>query len=140
MKAQTKSALLLLATLAVGLLIGAVATGTIVNNRMDQLKALRERGGFAARIEAVIQPQSEAQRQAIHDVLLRSQERFDALRRAYYQNLRAGRDSMRAELDSLLTPDQQARLDAWFARDHRMRRGRRGPEHRRPPGERRPPR
>ncbi len=140
MKARTKSALLLLATLGVGVLIGALAASAVLNLRLDQLRALRERGGFTQRVEEVIQPQDEAQREAIHAVLERSHNRFRRAQQRFFAEFSANRDSLRAELAPLLTPDQQARLDEWFARDRRGRRerGRSDRDRRPPPGERAP--
>ena len=126
MKARTKSALLLVATLVVGLLVGAVTTGSIVNNRLDELKAMRSRGGFTGMLERVIEPTDEAQRAQIRAVLEGSEARFsEALRecRGFHS---AARDSMRADLDSVLTPAQQNRLDQWLSRDRKSRNGRRG--------------
>ncbi len=138
MKARTKSALLLLATLTVGVLIGALGASALLNQRLDQLRALRERGGFTERMEEIIQPKDEAQRAAIHAVLERTHERYMLSRRQFFAELAAGRDSLQAELAPLLTPEQQARLDEWFARDQ-LRRGR-GRSDRRPPSGRPPPR
>jgi len=126
MKARTKSALLLIATLVVGLLVGAVTTGSIVNLRRDELKAMRSPGGLTGMLERVIEPTDEAQRAQIRAVLEGSEARFsEALRecRGFHS---AARDSMRADLDSVLTPAQQNRLDQWLSRDRKSRNGRRG--------------
>ena len=126
MKARTKSALLLVATLVVGLLVGAVTTGSIVNHRLDELKAMRSRGGFTGMLERVIEPTDEAQRAQIRAVLERSEARFSETRRECRGFFATGRDSMRADLASVLTPAQQTRLDQWLSRDWRSRNGHRG--------------
>ena len=126
MKARTKSALLLVATLVVGLLVGAVTTGSIVNNRLDQIRAMRSQGGFVGMLEQVIEPTDEAQRAEIRAVLERSEARFSEIRRECRGLYTASRDSMRADLASILTPTQQTRLDEWLSRDWRKRNGHRG--------------
>ena len=126
MKARTKSALLLVATLVVGLLVGAVTTGSIVNHRLDELKAMRSRGGFTGMLERVIEPTDEAQRAQIRAVLEGSEARFSEALRECREFHSAARDSMRADLDSILTPAQQTRLDQWLSRDRKSRNGRRG--------------
>ena len=126
MKARTKSALLLVATLVVGLLVGAVTTGAIVNNRLDQIRAMRSQGGFIGMLEEVIEPTDEAQRAQIRAALERSEARFSETRRECRGLYAAGRDSMRADLASVLTPAQQTRLDEWLSRDWRKRNGHRG--------------
>ncbi len=126
MKARTKSALLLVATLVVGLLVGAVTTGSIVNHRLDELKAMRSQGGFTGMLEEVIKPTDEAQRAQIRVVLEGSEARFsEALRECRGFHI-AARDSMRADLASVLTTAQQTRLDQWLSRDRRSRNGHRG--------------
>jgi hypothetical protein len=133
MTAQTKSALLLVATLVVGLLIGAFATSAVLNNRLDQLRSLRERSGFSDRMMEVIQPRDDAQRIAIEAVLERSHERYNRARRSFGEDMRVVRDSMEAELLPLLSEEQTARLEEWANRDRdsRRRRGQPGEERRR---------
>ncbi len=126
MKARTKSALLLITTLVVGGLVGAVTTGAIVNNRLDQLEKMRRPGGFADKLIQVIEPTDEAQDAQIRAALDRSHERFEAIRRECRGLYVAHRDSMRADLAPVLTSDQQTRLDEWFSRDWRKRNGHRG--------------
>lgn len=139
MTAQTKSALLLVATLVVGILIGAFATSAVINNRMEELRSLRERRGFSDRMIEVIQPRDDAQRTAIEAVLERSHARYNRARSAFGEDMRAVRDSMETELLPLLSEDQKARLEEWANRDrrHRRQRGQAGEERRRP--DRHPP-
>lgn len=139
MTAQTKSALLLVATLVVGILIGAFATSAVINNRMEELRSLRERRGFSDRMIEVIQPRDNAQRTAIEAVLERSHERYNRARRSFGEDMRTVRDSMEAELLPLLSEDQKTRLEEWATRDRklRQRRGQSGDERRRP--DHRPP-
>lgn len=129
MNARTKSLLLLLTTLVVGLGVGALATGAAMNTRLDELQRLRQRGGFTERLEAVIAPTDEAQQAAVHAALERAHERFHADRRACSERFRASADSMRAELTPILSEDQRARLDAFL--EEGWRDGRRTKERKR---------
>lgn len=126
MKARTKSTLLLVATLVVGGLVGAVSTGAIVNHRLEELRTMRNPKGFSDKLEHVIEPTDDAQRAQIHAVLERSEARFSTAGHTCGGLFRTAADSMRTELDPLLTPAQQTRLDEWLAKDRRSQRERRG--------------
>ena len=69
MNARTKSILIIIATLLIGIAIGALGTGTILNQRVETLQALREDDGFMFFIERVVEPVDEAQQQEIRAVL-----------------------------------------------------------------------
>jgi hypothetical protein len=141
MKAQTKSALLLFATLLVGILLGALGNSTLQNRRVEQLRQTFERrGGFVDMVEHILQPESEAQRAQIRAALEKAETRFNEDRRTCRASFSASSDSMRAELLPILTPDQEARFETWLKRDRRSNRGRNGPDgrHDRKPGETRP--
>ena len=133
MKAQTKSAWLLFATLVVGVLIGVLGSSALQNRRAEQIRETFERhGGMTDLFEEVIQPTDEAQRAQIRAVLEQTETRFRDARRECRDHFVAARDSVRANLNALLTPDQQTRLDEWLKRDRdpfRRRRG--GPDGRR---------
>lgn len=137
MKAQTKSAVLLLATLVVGILVGALATSAIINNRVDEIRQLRGRGGMTGLlIDQVIQPTDDAQREKIEAILKQSEPGFEGARRQMFEAMEANRDSLRAELAAVLTPEQTARLNEFFDRGRGEFRRRRGPRGSGPPGPR----
>ena len=88
-------------------------------------------------LERVIEPTDEAQRERIRAILEEAGTRMSELRREHFTELKTVIDSTRARLDSLLTPEQKARLEAWFARDRQRFRSDRRRRH--PGGEHRPP-
>ncbi len=125
MTARTKSALILLVTLAVGILIGSLATSAVINHRMEQLAELRRPTGFSLMLERVIRPQDEAQREQIRAILEEAGARMAELRRSHFTELKAIIDSTRARLNPILTPEQRQRLETWFSRDReRLKTGR----------------
>ena len=139
MTATTRSVLILAATLLVGGAVGAVTTGTVMNKRLDELQSLRTRGGFMRVVMEVINPADEARRQEVGALLRASGERMSDLRSECVVGYRTEIDSLRAQLDPLLTTEEHARLQAFLDRDREGRRRggerRRGPrEGRRPPG------
>ncbi|GIV62153.1 hypothetical protein GQ464_016840 [Rhodocaloribacter litoris] len=135
MKARTKSVLVLFATLIVGIALGALSAGVVINKRLDKLRELGRPSGFSMYLERVIEPVDEVQRRQIRAVLQATGERLAALRQRHYAEMRAVIDSSRAALDTLLTPEQHERLAQWLERDRRMfrRRPPRGPGERVPP-------
>ena len=110
MNAKTKSGLVLLTTLIAGLLIGGLAASAIMQYRLDHLRSLRKKQGFAEWMETVIEP-TEAQQSEVHLIL----QDTGASLTAYYDSVRVQRraivDTMRDQLRPLLTPEQYQRLD-----------------------------
>lgn len=135
MNTRTKSALLIAGTLIVGVLIGALATARVTDQRLDRMRDLRSRDGFAETVLQAIEPTSPEQEKQIKAILSESHERMGDLRREWRVSLRAEGDTMRKALTEILTPAQIEALDGWMER--RQRGPRRGAEgerrHRRPP-------
>ena len=111
MTASLKSALVLAATLALGVLLGVLGAGRLAQYRRDQLRGLRRPPAFAEHLERVIGPRDEVQRAALHPLIDATGRRNDRIIRDANDRLRAGMDSLRAALDPLLDADQRARLD-----------------------------
>jgi len=120
MTASTKSVLMLLSTLLIGILLGSLITGAVNNRRMRNLAEMRSARGLAFHFEEVVQPESEEQREAIRAVLDEAAPKFSAAMQESRERMRALTDSVRAELDPLLTDEQRKRLE------ERMRIGPRG--------------
>jgi len=135
MTARTTSALVLIATLLIGIVLGALLFGAVQRQRFQHALRLVRPDRFAASVEQVVQPKDEAQRQAIRQVLEKADARMRADRQAMSQRMRAGLDSLQTGLSAVLDESQMERL-----REHLTRhRGalRRGPGAR-PPGARPP--
>ena len=130
MNARTKSILIIATTLFIGIAIGALGAGTLFNQRVETLQALREGGGFVFFIERVVEPVDEAQRQEIRVVLKRAAQEQLELRRSMLDEHRALFAEIRSELDEILTDEQKQKLRTWIEQE--MRQGR-SPSDRRPP-------
>jgi hypothetical protein len=120
MTASTKSVLRLFSTLLIGMLLGSLITGAVNNRRMSNLAEMRSARGLAFHFEDVIRPENEEQREAIRAVLDEAAPKFSAAMQESRERMRALTDSVRAELDPLLTEEQRERLE------ERMRIGPRG--------------
>ncbi len=130
---RTKSALLLIGAVGLGMILGGLLTGAMVNRRMHRIAELRTTRGMAFRIEEIVQPDSPEQREAIREVLDQAAPRFGEIFEQSRAEVHSVFDSVLAELEGVLTEEQQQRLER-----HMKQRGRRppfGP----PPDRRRPP-
>ena len=125
MTTRTKSALLLFVTLGVGMLLGVLGASALQNRRAEKIREAREHGGMVRLMETVIQPVDEAQRAQLRVALEKSEDRFNAARLGCHEILGSQRDSLLADLDVLLNPDQRERVSEWFSRDRNKSKRRR---------------
>lgn len=107
------------ATLLVGVLIGALATGAILNQRVEELQALRRQGGVVRFMERIIEPTDARQRAELRAVLDEFASRQMEIRQATFEEHRALFNTLREELDEILTPEQKQDLRAWMDRESR---------------------
>lgn len=126
MTSRSTSILIVLGTLVVGIAIGALATGAIMNNRLDELEALRMQGGVQSFLQRGIEPVDDAQRERIRAAIEGVESRQMELRRSMFQQHRILFDSLRAELDVILTDDQKDQLRAMMTREREQFKQRRG--------------
>ena len=132
MRIETRSALILLATLLIGALLGALITGALAQRRISRVAERRERG-FGMHIGRGIAPREE-QREAIRAVLGVAAQRNQEIMRGAREQLGDQLRQMREELLPLLDEEQRQRLES--AAEGFRRGGLRGPPG--PSGRRRP--
>ena len=117
---RTKSIALLVTTLLLGIVLGAVLNAWWARERFERLRRLRTPGGFEQIVVRTLEPNSPEQRQAIEAVVGRAARRLDSLRTRHWGEVRATVDSMRADLRPILT-DAQMRGLSRRIRMHRQR-------------------
>lgn len=122
MNVRAKSAWLLFATLVVGIALGVLGASTLQHRRVEQIRETRERGGVTRFMARVLETEDAALNANVRRAIEEGEERFRRIRAQCGDSLNAARNSMMAELDTLLTPEQQERLEHW---QQRTRRGRR---------------
>ena len=119
MKIDLKAWLALMATLAIGVVLGLLLNGALNRRRMMEIDRMRGPGGFVAEMERLIVP---------HDSVQRNQLRpyFEATDRRNREIVDGARGEMRAELDSLrariapfIDKDQADRLEGFARRGPR---------------------
>ncbi|HPG38689.1 MAG TPA: hypothetical protein PLP19_12625 [bacterium] len=110
MNVQLKSAIIILATLFIGMAIGALGMKQLYKPGRPRFADFRERDAFMHLHEDIIQPNSEAQRDSIHHVLTEFLPKFQKLTEQHRSDIRALVDSMQTQLEPILTKEQIRRL------------------------------
>ncbi len=121
MNTKTKSALVLLGTLVLGVVIGVLAQTALHNQRMEKARSLRNRGALPEVIERVVKPRNEEQEEAIQALVGRYETQLSDKLREFWSSRSAIFDSMhQALVDSVLFDDQVTALDEWRERNRRQ--------------------
>ena len=137
MKTNTKTVLIIVATLLIGILIGALGSGFMVHRFAGRMAEMRHRDMFVERMMELIEPAPE-QEAEVRDILTRHAEEFTSLADEFHENATALFDSLLSDLDPVLTDEQKERLEERHERMGRsMKHGRRPPHHK--PGAPPPP-
>ena len=108
MQAKTKSGLILGSTLLLGVLIGALLFGWFMRDRMRHIPHPQH---FSRRMERMIEPRDEAQREVVEEILERYQQQLRDIDMAHRETLRAHMDSVLAELRPVLSQQQFQRVE-----------------------------
>ena len=109
MRIPTKSAMILLATLALGIVLGALIGGALLEDGTHGPPGARMARHFADHFEAVIRPEAE-QRDTVRAILDGFADHFEGLYYRHHGEVEALIDSMRAEMTGILTGEQMERL------------------------------
>ena len=111
MSIHVKSSLIILTTLLIGIIIGALGMNLFRNQRDIDFDRFRGRQAFMHLHEDIIQPTSEAQRDSIHKILSQSLPKFRELTLKHRQEISVLIDSMQKQLEPILTKEQLERLN-----------------------------
>jgi hypothetical protein len=128
MTIHTKTALILLCTLVLGILLGVLASGAILRHFMHpDPRILSEH--FIARFEEIIDP-DETQRDTIREILESYSDRFIQMHDNHHSEMTSLMDSLHTDLSSVLTEEQllemrkvMERRQRWMDRPPFRRRG-----------------
>lgn len=110
MTARTKSTLVLVATLLIGMVLGALLFGAVQRQRFQNALRLVRPDRFVASVEQVIRPVDEAQRQAVRQVLADFDGQMRRGRVEMARRMGTELDSLQSLLSPLLDEGQAARL------------------------------
>ena len=139
MNTKVKIALIIIVTLVIGIVLGAMLNRAFMRFRIQRAFADRNPLGMISFIEKDIRPTPD-QREKIREVLEKHRKKSLDLREKFMMEMQAEFGSLEAELDPILTPVQKNRLKRRFRgpwRDPRRFPDPRRPR-RKPPGEKQP--
>jgi hypothetical protein len=110
MNIKLKMTFIIITTLVIGIFIGALLNRIHTQNRIKDILYRRNPGPFVASFEKIIEPDA-AQRKLVRDILDRHAKRISEIRMNSSKELKSSFESMMAELNSVLTPEQKKRLE-----------------------------
>ena len=131
MKTKIKTTLIititLVITLAIGIIIGAMLNRALVQNRIRRAYAMVNPDRFITTFERTIQPTPD-QRKQVREIIQEHAMSISEIREDFHKKMISSFESMRKQLDAVLTPAQKKRLEEtirrpWLRRD-RMRKPR----------------
>lgn len=111
MTTQTKSIILIVFTLLVGMSLGLFGDAVLARGRRDRVDRLLRRPALASRLERAIQPHSGAQADSLRTIIDRIVDGNDSIIRAANDRLRARMDSLHGAVLPLLDADQKTRFE-----------------------------
>ena len=119
MTIHVKTALILLATMVLGIVLGVLISGAFLRHPMrpEREEALSEL--FVSRFERLIEP-DEAQRDTVRAILQSYSRRFIEMHDKHHAEMAALMDSMNVDLSPILTEEQRRRVAEHTERRHRF--------------------
>jgi hypothetical protein len=123
MNMKVKTSLIIIATLIFGMICGALLSRAYLHHRIRRAVVMVNPNRFMPFLERVIDPTPE-QREQIRTIIQDHAGEVLDIRRDFEKNMTSSFESLRKELDSVLTPGQKKRLERsirerrpWMRRD-----------------------
>ena len=110
MTTKTKSAFILLGVLAIGVTIGALASGTLQQQRKNRFEKMPPHERFFSFMERMLEP-SEEQRDDFQRIIKTRSEQLRELYETHQTEVIGIYDSLHADLQNLLTDEQRKRFE-----------------------------
>jgi len=109
MNARTKATIVILATLIIGMVLGAALHSFYARNQFTNVLRFRVSELLKQRLQEAIQPDS-SQQEIVNAILAKRLNRMSEMREEGFRKFRAQLDSLQLELQPHLTPEQIRRL------------------------------
>jgi hypothetical protein len=122
MQIHTKTALILFATLIIGLVLGALVSGPLLFHHLDGQIGPRLSEHFVRRFEELIDP-GEEQKNKVHSILENHAANFMEMHHRHRAEMETLMDSLHTELFSVLTDEERERLEESLDRHRGFREG-----------------
>ena len=110
MSPRSRAVVIVICTLLIGVAIGTlIVAPMLARHHFRRVARLRTTDGFVSRLEETIEP-GPGQAEAVRGILTRYGKEFNRVTLEHRTELSAMLDSMKAELDPILTEEQKERL------------------------------
>ncbi len=110
MNIKVKTALIIVATLLIGIIFGALLSRAYLHHRIRRAFVMVNPNRFAPFFEQAISPTPE-QSEQIRKIFQKHAQKVFELRKNFEAGMSLSFESLREELDSVLTPEQKKRLE-----------------------------
>jgi Spy/CpxP family protein refolding chaperone len=110
MKNKTKTSIILLSTLLIGILIGALISGSFRYRRAHQIDKMSHQEKFLKGMENIIKPDEE-QKKKIDKVLKQRYAQIAEIREKHMDEMMDILDSLKQDMNKILTEEQRQRLE-----------------------------
>jgi hypothetical protein len=112
MNLKVKSSVIIIGTFVLGMIIGSIFMRSFFGppEMRDRIRELRKPEGFMENFERIIKP-TDVQSEQIREILRSHFERVHKNSKEFRERFIQLNDSLRAELDPVLSEEQKARLD-----------------------------
>ena len=114
-KTRTKSIIIILVTLVIGIAIGFEISEIFAEKRFENFRRIREPKGFVSIFDEIIKPDKD-QKPVIDSIVLQHHAQVDTLISLGRQQIQRQIDSLRAALKPHLTDEQMKRFDTHVER------------------------
>lgn len=119
MHVKVKINLIIIITLIIGILIGAMINRAVTQHRIKNAISLMQPGFLPNIYRDLLQPDEEQARK-IQQILERHADKIFQIRRDYQDDMTTANESLWAELQPILTPEQETRITRRFFRRRGM--------------------
>jgi len=111
MNVKTKSTLILVGTLVIGMVLGGLIDRSILRTQFKhRVERMRNPLGFMQFFEGIIEP-NEEQYDAIKELLEKRSQQLHEIGQNSRDEMKMVMDSLKMDIDPLLTAEQKARLE-----------------------------
>jgi hypothetical protein len=109
MSVKVKTVLIIIITLIIGIALGAMLNRALLRHKIHRAFSMHKPDRFAYFMEEMIQPEPE-QKEQLRAILEKHSDRMEEMRKNFFSEMQAERESFLKELETILTPEQIKRL------------------------------
>lgn len=120
MNTKAKTSFILIGTLLIGIVIGALGSGVLREERARKFDLMRPESRFLYYMKSVIRPTPE-QSQQFDKILGKYSKQISTIHEQHQEDILALYDSLHTELTAILTEEQRTRLQESLEKGHNRR-------------------